>query len=50
MSHNVNKKRTTDDKNFAKKVNEKKFQKEDEKQKKKNQLGRRERDYQKVSQ
>ena len=35
MSHNVNKKRTTEDENFAKKVNEKKFQKEDEKQKKK---------------
>ena len=35
MSHNVNKKRSTEDENFAKKVNEKKFQKEDEKQKKK---------------
>ena len=35
MSHNVNKKRPTEDENFAKKVNEKKFQKEDEKQKKK---------------
>ena len=35
MSHNVNKKRPTEEENFAKKVNEKKFQKEDEKQKKK---------------
>ena len=33
MFHNVNKKRTTEDAKFAKKVNEKKFQKEDEKQK-----------------
>ena len=35
MSHNVNKKRPTEDENFAKKAKEKKFQKEDEKQKKK---------------
>ena len=36
MSHNVDKKRTTEDENFAKKVNEKKFQKENEKQMNKN--------------
>ena len=35
MSRNVNKKRAIEDENFDKKVNEKKFQKEDEKQKKK---------------
>ena len=40
MSHNVNKKRPTEDENFAKKVNEKKFQKEDEKQKKKKLIGK----------
>ena len=36
MSQNINKQRFTEDGNFAKKVNEKKFQKEDEKQEKKN--------------
>ena len=35
MSHNVKEKRSTEDENSVKKVNEKKFQKEDEKQKKK---------------
>ena len=36
MSHNVKEKRSTEDENSAKKINEKKFQKEDEEQKKKN--------------
>ena len=40
MSHNVNKKRTTEDENFAKKVNEMKFKKEDENQKKKKITGK----------
>ena len=35
MSHNVKEKRSTEDENSAKKINEKKFQKEDGKQKKK---------------
>lgn len=40
MSHNVNKKMATKDENFAKKVNEKSFQKEDEKQTKKKITGK----------
>ena len=35
MSHNVKEKRSTEDENSVKKVNEKKFQKENRKQKKK---------------
>ena len=35
MLHNVNKKRTAEDENSVKKVYQKKFEKEDEKQKKK---------------